>query len=310
LAEYEIEMNNRAANSKVLAGIPFDDIATTACVLPVREGCLNLLSHLKTSGVPVAVISINLSSELIRAALNLAQSAVATVPLKELEDLKEALPAPTAPKRRGWLQCLTPWNSEMMSVVDLEGDADEEGSMRVYANELEVRLGRTTGGIKRLVQGPLDKGDCFERICSKAKLTPGIRIFIGDSINDLPPLLAADVGILLGMTADLQTVAAKFHIQLRPLISCALAMCSSVGYTAGSQKNQSLFPSPWSVAGSGIIYVAKSWEEVTVFLASRGVEGLVPMGARLPKPFTGVDEASVLEGVSAEASKLDGGGSS
>jgi hypothetical protein len=40
----------------------------------------------------------------------------------------------------------------MMSVVDLEDDADEEGSMRVYANELEVRLGRTTGGIKRLVQ--------------------------------------------------------------------------------------------------------------------------------------------------------------
>jgi hypothetical protein len=47
LAEYEVEMNNRAANSKVLAGIPFEDIATTACVLPVREGCLNLLSHLK-----------------------------------------------------------------------------------------------------------------------------------------------------------------------------------------------------------------------------------------------------------------------
>jgi hypothetical protein len=34
------------------------------------------------------------------------------------------------------------------------------------------------------------------------------------------------------------------------------------------------------------------------------------MGARLPKPFTGLDEASVLEGGSADASKLDGVGSS
>ena len=56
--------------------------------------------------------------------------------------------------------------------------------------------------------------------------------------------------------------------------------------TVGSQKNQTMFPSPWSVAGSGVIYVAKSWEEVMVFLASRGVEGLVPMGARLPTAFS------------------------
>eukprot|EP00976_Prorocentrum_cordatum_P062843 1176876-Prorocentrum_minimum.AAC.2 len=67
--------------------------------------------------------------------------------------------------------------AQVMSIVDEDDDEREGGAaVRVYANELEVRLGRTTGALEISLQGPLDKGDTFERVCSKAKLTPGIRV--------------------------------------------------------------------------------------------------------------------------------------
>eukprot|EP00976_Prorocentrum_cordatum_P062844 1176876-Prorocentrum_minimum.AAC.3 len=59
----------------------------------------------------MAVISVNWSAELVRAALDLPPSAVARSGGPPAA--AAAAPVPAPPRRRGWLQCLTPWNQEV-----------------------------------------------------------------------------------------------------------------------------------------------------------------------------------------------------
>jgi len=47
----------------------------------------------------------------------------------------------------------------------------------------------------------------------------GLSVYVGDSRSDLAPLVAADVGIVVGTNALLRRVAAAAGLQILPLVS-------------------------------------------------------------------------------------------
>ncbi|GBG93319.1 hypothetical protein CBR_g64517, partial [Chara braunii] len=81
-------------------------------------------------------------------------------------------------------------------------------------------------------------------------------VFIGDSLTDLPPMLEADIGIVMrGGGSTFRTVAEEYNIQIEPLLGASIAMAKA--YNRGS---------PWSwLKQSGVIYSASSWEELEVW---------------------------------------------
>ncbi len=50
----------------------------------------------------------------------------------------------------------------------------------------------------------------------------GLAVYVGDSPSDLAPLLAADVGIIVGTNALLRRVAAAGGVRLRPLVAAGV----------------------------------------------------------------------------------------
>ena len=46
----------------------------------------------------------------------------------------------------------------------------------------------------------------------------GLTVYVGDSMSDLAPLLAADVGIVIGQNSLLRRVAKAAGIQLKALV--------------------------------------------------------------------------------------------
>ena len=66
----------------------------------------------------------------------------------------------------------------------------------------------------------------------KGKQAAGVGVvYVGDSVTDLLALLKADVGIVVGNSATLRTVAAAYKVELRPLglfLSAPGSICSSL----------------------------------------------------------------------------------
>ena len=58
----------------------------------------------------------------------------------------------------------------------------------------------------------------------------GVSVYIGDSASDLPAMLAADLGIVVGKSSSLRQVAALCGVQLQPLVAGVLpALAPSAG---------------------------------------------------------------------------------
>ncbi len=58
-------------------------------------------------------------------------------------------------------------------------------------------------------------------LCLQTGSVGGLSVYIGDSPSDLPPLIAADIGIVVGDNGLLRRVAAAAGIQLAPLTAGA-----------------------------------------------------------------------------------------
>lgn len=73
----------------------------------------------------------------------------------------------------------------------------------------------------RRIECGADKGSTFDSVLldRAAELggLGGLSVFIGDSPSDLPPLIAADLGIVVGSSPLLRRVCAAAGVQLKPL---------------------------------------------------------------------------------------------
>lgn len=55
---------------------------------------------------------------------------------------------------------------------------------------------------------------------------PGLSVYVGDSPSDLAPLLAADLGIVVGRNALLRRAAAAAGVRMRPLLAAGAPVLS------------------------------------------------------------------------------------
>ncbi|CAG8498424.1 3641_t:CDS:2 [Dentiscutata heterogama] len=104
----------------------------------------------------------------------------------------------------------TNWSRDMLlgSLKDLVGIKREH----ILSNDLVFDdTNHTTGKVKRSVLSALDKLSIY----SKLEIPRGtISVYIGDSDTDLPCLLEANVGIIMGSKNTLSKYCAKFGIEI------------------------------------------------------------------------------------------------
>ncbi|KAL4420336.1 hypothetical protein ABPG77_006143, partial [Micractinium sp. CCAP 211/92] len=219
LSEFDKEMNGVVIESGILGGIKKGMLARAGASIRMQGGCLDLLKQACEAGVPTYVVSVNWSAEMVKAALS----------------------------------------QEGLSVVIAEGDGQSAvvappGSVVVYANELEYFGDTSTGNIKRRCECAGDKGrlldDLLLDLAASGEGGQGISVYIGDSMTDIPPLISADCGILVGSNDLVRQVAAVAGVETRPLLSAPLDF---------SVQDEALDEAP-------VLWEAGSWAEISAFL--------------------------------------------
>lgn len=220
LSEFDKDMNGVVVESGILGGIKKGMLARAGASIQMQPGCLDLLQRATEAGITTYVVSVNWSAEMVRAALA----------------------------------------QQGLSVVLAEGDggnaaAAPAGCVVVFANELEYFGDTSTGNIKRRCECAGDKGRLLDDLLldlAAAGEGPeaGISVYIGDSMTDLPPLISADAGILVGGNALVRQVAAAAGIDIKPLISAPLDMARQEG----------------AADEPPVLYEAGSWAEISAFL--------------------------------------------
>ncbi len=98
------------------------------------------------------------------------------------------------------------WSEEFIR-ASLENPAHgvglDVGRVELVANSLEFEAARTTGGMRlRRCQTPNDKERLLKGLLGGADLS----VYVGDSVGDVPALLGAGVGIVMGRNALLGRV--------------------------------------------------------------------------------------------------------
>ncbi|DBB00608.1 TPA: hypothetical protein ACH3X3_002298 [Trebouxia sp. C0006] len=192
LTQFDRRMNQVVVDSGILKGIPQGRLKAAGEQIGLQAGCLTVLTRAQQAGVPTHVVSVNYSTEMVKAAL-----------------------------QRGSL-----------NIVTAEGvSAEERHDVVIHANELTYEQGISTGDIIRRVQGGSDKDALMSELMhhssqAKADSTDGadanaeaskLAVYIGDSSSDFAPLLRADVGIVVGQNKRLRQVAKAHGVKLLPL---------------------------------------------------------------------------------------------
>ncbi|PSC75210.1 thiamine biosynthetic bifunctional enzyme chloroplastic isoform C [Micractinium conductrix] len=219
LSEFDREMNGVVIESGILSGIKKGMLARAGASISMQPGCLDLLRRAADAGVPTYVVSVNWSAEMVRAALA----------------------------------------QEGLSVVMAEGDgqsasAAPPGSVVVYANELEYFGDTTTGNIRRRCECAGDKGrlldDLLLDLAAAGEGGSGISVYIGDSMTDIPPLISADAGILVGRNDMVRQVAAVAGIDVRLLVAAPLDLTAQESHADEAP----------------VLWEAGSWDDISAFL--------------------------------------------
>lgn len=160
-------------------------------------------------------------------------------------------------------------------------DASEGALGAIYANELEfdASTGVSTGNIVHRVKGPLDKKTGFMELLSSEKRQVGDTVYLGDSITDLPALMAADYGIVIRQSKKLRDILQAAGIAIAPL---------------GGAPMRSRGPA----SVTGVLYTAE-WSDVHTFLFGPEARDTLPASAL-------VRAAAVPSGWSSNASHVSG----
>jgi hypothetical protein len=96
------------------------------------------------------------------------------------------------------------------------------------------------GRITLAVPGALAKRKRIEAIQAEEGSSV---VYVGDSVTDLPALLAADLGVLVGSSSSVREFASKYNVRLEPL--------SSLNNASGN-----------SSAAQRTVWAAESWAEI------------------------------------------------
>jgi len=94
----------------------------------------------------------------------------------------------------------------------------DTGKVEVVANALEFDAGITTGGMRiRQCQTPNDKHRLLRALVfdERGQNVEHPSVFVGDSVGDVPALLAASLGIVMGRNSLLERVLARGGVQIR-----------------------------------------------------------------------------------------------
>jgi hypothetical protein len=89
---------------------------------------------------------------------------------------------------------------------------------------LRMRRDTSTGGIVRRCECAADKARIFDDlllgIAAEGRTDPdGILVYVGDSMTDLPALISADLGVVMGSNRLVRHVAAAAGVHIRPIVA-------------------------------------------------------------------------------------------
>ena len=131
----------------------------------------------------------------------------------------------------------------------------DAGRLEVVANALEFDAGVTTGGMRiRQCQTPNDKhrllrGLVFDR---RGQNVQHPSVFVGDSIGDVPALLSASLGIVMGRNTLLERVLERGGVQIRNINELPDGPGGAAEWGLGST----------SAARELVVWQTTSWEAV------------------------------------------------
>lgn len=84
ISDFDREMNTVVVESEILGGIKRGALTTTGSSIEMKPGCVETLRKAVEAGIPTCVVSVNWSTEMVRAALSHHVSVSCMVVLKIL----------------------------------------------------------------------------------------------------------------------------------------------------------------------------------------------------------------------------------
>ena len=117
------------------------------------------------------------------------------------------------------------WSAEMISYA-----FDEMiPTAHIYANKLLGDSGLSSGLVGREYISSFDKLKLVKQLINSESGHGGVTVFVGDSITDLLSMLEADLGIIIGNSKTLLSVAGMCGIRVLPLLSLLQQTEISIG---------------------------------------------------------------------------------
>ena len=268
LSEFDRQMNSEVISSGILSGLKKGALAECGRKIHIKPGCIDVLKCAVHAGVPTAVVSVNWSSELIQASLQNygLKVSVATGHGGVAQGVEGNIPLPgTVLVYANELEYSNKEERKEEERKEEKGKEEKKGKGYIESlnqlrdNEEEI----SNGNILRRCECAADKGRIFDDILLSIAADAlynerGISVYIGDSLTDLPALISADVGIVMGNNQLIRHVIACSGIPLRSLVTYPIDPGNVRFHSSSSGGEES--------EGMPKLYEANGWEQVGAFL--------------------------------------------
>lgn len=296
LSDFDLRMNQVAMERGAIAGLTTVELKAAVSRAQLRPGCRDFLIACRDAGVPFHVLSVNWSADLVSAVLDVGLQAATEADL--VAGIHAEQHAPAQGQAGAGLGEGGRWTHRPLLLANrLELGPDGVATGRWQG---VVQCARDKGRLFNLLQQQLNAGHLHTSPSGAdvAVGRPGLSLYVGDSASDLPALLQADLGVVIGENALLRRVARAFNITLLPL----------------SQAPHR--PAAASSGARGVLYTTSSWTEIANFVlgqhsasstADSSSQAADPHRAASAHPGTSSsrsDTSAFVTGVSSAASTL------
>ncbi|XP_052180056.1 bifunctional TH2 protein, mitochondrial-like [Diospyros lotus] len=147
----------------------------------------------------------------------------------------------------------TTWSASLVKAVFSSVGLNQ---LQVHANELAFEGSVSTGGIIDTIVSPADRVSVLEEIVNQYSNQKKLTVYAGESVEELLPLLRADIGIVVGPSSSLKRVGTQLGVTFRSLFSASISVQN--GTTPTQRPN-------WK-ASPGLLYTVSSWTEIDAFV--------------------------------------------